>query len=67
MEMLEPIKHPLVYCGPGVYYPHIVGDRVTWRLDDTGDVLCGVNVESISNVRKFATLARIVNVQEARR
>lgn len=53
------MKHPLIYSGPGTYSPLVTSQGVEWQRNMDGDPLVGVEVSSITNVKKFAELARV--------
>lgn len=44
----------LIFQGPGVYVPIMVGGTFFWAKDETGNPLVGVQVDSTESAAKFS-------------
>lgn len=58
------MRHPLIYSGIGVYVPHVTPSGIEWQRNEDGNPFVGVEVTSISNVKKFAELAKVERLKE---
>lgn len=56
-------QHSLYYSGPGVYVPSVVLSPnshkfVTWRRDESGNPIVGVQVDNMRSARRIGKVAR---------
>jgi hypothetical protein len=49
----------LLWDGPGVYVPLVLDEQVEWWKNEDGKPEMGVQVDSLDNAKRFATVKRL--------